>query len=96
MEPQERLDSLLEVVKNTWGEQDSEAEIRGVLRPKGLIDLTVISPKFEGLDGLSRESLFWRAFDAVPRDLLVYMTYCLLLTPEEARRHFSSQSPTPP
>lgn len=95
MEPQERLERLLEVIKETWGEKDSDAEYHGVLRPKGLVDLTVISPKFEGLDGLERESLFWRAFDGVPRDLLVYMTYCLLLTPAEAKRHFANQSPTP-
>jgi hypothetical protein len=90
-----RLERLLEVIKTTWGEKDTDAEYRGVLRPNGLVDLTVISILFEGLNGLERESLFWRVFDTVPRDHLVYMTYCLLLTPQEAKRHFASPPTTP-
>lgn len=89
MTPEERMESLLATVREAWQREDAEAEIKGVLRPNGLIDLMVSSKRFEGLDGLERESLFWRAFDTIPREMMIYLTYSLLLTPEEAERHFA-------
>lgn len=89
MTPTERLESLLATLREAWHTEDAEADFRGVLRPNGLCDITVISKRFEGVSGTEREGLFWRAFDSIPRDMLVYMTYCLLLTPDESEKHFS-------
>ena len=82
---------LEEVVRQGWGERDPDVEVTSVLRDGNKIDMTVISQRFAGLEGRDREASFWPVFDPVPKYDLVYMTYCLLLTPEEAAVGRSSQ-----
>ncbi|HZO91157.1 MAG TPA: hypothetical protein VFB38_22720 [Chthonomonadaceae bacterium] len=85
-----RQERLERIVRERWGARDPEAQVTSVLRPDGKVDMTVVSRLFEGLGGLEREALFWPTFDPVPKSDLIYMTYCLLLTPEEAARHFAA------
>jgi hypothetical protein len=88
------LQSRLEaVVREQWGERDPEVQVSSVLREDGKVDMTVVSRLFEGKDGLEREAFFWPTFAPVPKSDLIYMTYCLLLTPEEAARHFAAPGP---
>jgi hypothetical protein len=82
-----RLEAL---IRARWGEQDPDARIASTLRSDNKIDVTVVSRLFEEKDGLEREAFFWPVFASVPRSDLIYMTYCLLLTPEEAARHFAA------
>ncbi len=85
----EELKTRLEgVVRTGWGERDPEVQVTSVLRADSKIDLTVISELFAGKDGLEREAFFWPVFAPLPRADTIHMTYCLLLTPEEAARHF--------
>ncbi len=88
-ESESRLERLVTIVREEWGARDADAEVRGTLHGDGKADITVISQLFADKDGLEREAFFWPAFESVPKSELIYMTYCLLLTPEEAERHFS-------
>ena len=83
---QQRLERLL---SERWCEQDPDAVVRSSVRPDGKVDITVVSSLFEGRDSREREGIFWPVFDPVPKSELIYMTYCLLLTPEESNRNFS-------
>jgi hypothetical protein len=80
---QGRLENL---VREQWSARDPEARVISRLREGGKIDLTIVSRLFAGQDGLEREALFWPVFASVPKSELIYMTYCLLLTPEEAEK----------
>ena len=75
---------LEEVVRQGWSERDPEVQVTSVLRDGNKIDMTVISQRFADLEGRDREAFFWPVFDPIPKYDLVYMTYCLLLTPAEA------------
>jgi hypothetical protein len=86
---------LEDVVRAGWGERDPEVRVSSTLHPDNKIDLTVVSALFAGRAGLEREAFFWPVFAPVPRPDLIHMTYCLLLTPEEARRHFATPGPPP-
>ncbi|MCW3099217.1 MAG: hypothetical protein JWL77_4835 [Chthonomonadaceae bacterium] len=77
---------LEEVVRQGWQERDPEVRVSSVLRDGNKIDMTVISKLFASLEGRDREAEFWPVFDPIPKYDLIYMTYCLLLTPEEAAR----------
>ena len=77
---------LEEVVRQGWGLRDPNVQVSSVLRDGNKIDMTVISELFSGLEGREREAFFWPVFDPLPKYDLLYMTYCLLLTPEEAAR----------
>ena len=72
------------VVWQGWVERDPAVQITSVLRDGNKIDMTVVSKLFMGLEGREREAAFWPVFDPLPKYDLLYMTYCLLLTPEEA------------
>jgi hypothetical protein len=85
---------LEEVVWQGWRERDPEVQVSSVLRDGNKIDMTVISAQFVGLEGRDREACFWPVFDPVPKYDLVYMTYCLLLTPEEAAQRNPSPGKT--
>ena len=74
------------VVWQGWVERDPAVQITSVLRDGNKIDMTVVSKLFAGLEGRDREAFFWPVFDPIPKYDLLYMTYCLLLTPEEAAR----------
>jgi hypothetical protein len=89
---QVRLEALLRVRLH---ELDHNAEVRSAVRPDGKIDVTVVSRLFEGKDSRDREALFWPVFDPVPKSELIYLTYCLLLTPDEARRDFGEMLSEP-
>jgi hypothetical protein len=92
----ERLRTHLEdVIRAGWSERDPEVQVSGKLRSDNMIDLTVVSVLFVGKSGLEREAFFWPVFAPVPRADLIYMTYCLLLTPDEATRQFSPGTPVP-
>jgi hypothetical protein len=82
---QARLDALIRECLAKW---DPEAIVRSAIRPDGKLDITVVSRRFEGRDSREREADFWPALDLVPKPEMVYLTYCLLLTPEEAERSF--------
>ena len=83
----EQLRAHLEaVIRGGWHARDPEAQVTSVLRADNMIDITVVSELFEDKNGLEREAFFWPVFDPVPKYDLIYMTYCLLLTPEEAAR----------
>lgn len=88
-EAEARLERLIGIVREAWGDRDAEAEVSGTLRRDGKVDLRVVSGLFVGKGGLEREAFFWPAFESVPKSELIYMTYCLLLTPDEALRHFA-------
>jgi len=77
---------LEEVVRQGWKARDPEVQVSSVLRDGNKIDMTVISKQFAGLEWREREAAFWPVFDPVPKYDLLYMTCCLLLTPEEAKR----------
>jgi len=77
---------LEEVVRQGWGNRDPEVQVSSVLRDGNKIDMTVVSKLFAGLEWREREAAFWPVFDPVPKYDLLYMTCCLLLTPEEAGR----------
>jgi len=76
---------LEEVVRQGWQERDPDVQVSSVLRDGNKIDMTVISKRFAGLEWREREAAFWPVFDPVPKYDLLYMTCCLLLTPEEAK-----------
>src|SRR5690349_20050728 len=87
----EALQARLEQrVREQWQREDPELRVSSRLRPDGKIDMTVVSRLFAGKDGLEREAFFWPTFADVPDSELISMTYCLLLTPEEAERHFAA------
>lgn len=95
---EERRSSLERLLRERWSAKDPEVVVSSRLRPDGKVDFTVISRLFEGKDGLEREAFFWPVFDPVPKSELIYLTYCLLLTPDEAARHFAegAKPPSPP
>ncbi|HLJ55639.1 MAG TPA: hypothetical protein VKT77_11420 [Chthonomonadaceae bacterium] len=72
---------------------DPDAAVRAETRPDGKLDLTVISRRFEGKDSREREEEFWPALHSIPKADMVHLTYCLLLTPEEAERSFGPAQP---
>ena len=82
----ERLERL---VRERWGESDPDVEVSTTLREDAKIDMRVVSRLFEGKDGLEREAFFYPVFDPVPKTEMLHMTYCLLLTPQEATRNFA-------
>ncbi len=82
------LESLIRDCVRGW---DPDAEVRSAFRPDQKMDLTVISTRFEGIDSRDREGSFWQALDPVPKSEMVYLTYCLLLTPREAARNFGAE-----
>lgn len=51
-----------------------------------IIDITVVSARFEGLKGLEREELLWHCLYSLPVHDRLRMTGCFLLTPEEAHQ----------
>ena len=75
---------LEEAVRQGWRAHDPDVQVTSVLRDGNKIDMTVISKVFTGLEGRDREARFWPVFSPVPKYDLLYMTCCLLLTPEEA------------
>ena len=88
-EAETRRQRLEATVRDEWGRRDPEGRVASTLRPDGKVDLRVVSTRFKTLDDRDREALFWPVFESVPREDLIYMTYCLLLTPEEEALHFS-------
>ena len=89
---QARLEASMRAAVTEW---DIEAEIRCALRPDGKMDFTVISRRFEGSDDREREAGFWPALDPLPKSDMVYLTFCLLLTPEEAESSFGDAAAMP-
>lgn len=81
-----RLETL---VRENWGPSDKELQVLSILRTDNKIDMRIISPLFEGKDGLEREAFFYPVFAPIPKTEMLHMTYCLLLTPEEAVRVFA-------
>ena len=82
----ERLETL---VRERWGANDPDVQVSTNLRRDNKIDMQVVSRLFEGRDGLEREAFFYPVFDPVPKTEMLHMTYCLLLTPQEAARNFA-------
>ena len=82
----ERLETL---VREEWQKRDPDAEVFSTMRGPNKIDMRVVSHLFEGKDGLEREAFFYPVFETVPKTDMLYMTYCLLLTPQEAARNFA-------
>jgi hypothetical protein len=85
---------LAEQIRDCVAAWDRDSEVQARIRPDGKLDLTVISRRFEGLDSREREAEFWVALDPVPEFEMVFLTYGLLLTPQEAEREFS-EKPVP-
>lgn len=93
-EAAEALQARLEHrIRAYWSAQDPDVQVSSLLHADGRIDLTVVSRLFADKDGLEREAFFWPVFAPVPKSELIQMTYCLLLTPEEAARHFALSGP---
>jgi hypothetical protein len=80
-------------IEKNWNPRDNRAIIRVEPRDDGKLALTVISEAFEGLDSFQREELFWPVMRDLPNDILVQMTYSLLLTPDEAGGYFAEEAP---
>ena len=72
--------------------EDPAATVTSCLRDGCKIDMTIISRRFEGMDDLERSAYFWPMLEEVPRSELVYMTYCLQLTPDEAMELFAEST----
>jgi len=87
----DRRAGLEALLRERLNELDSDAQVRFAIRPDGKVDITVVSVLFEGKDSREREALFWPVFDPVPKSELIHLTYCLLLTPEEARLQFNDR-----
>ena len=83
------LEALIRDCVTGW---DAETVVRCAVRPDGKQDLTIISQRFEGLDSREREAIFWPVLDPVPKPEMIHLTYCLLLTPDEAARSFGVAS----
>ena len=79
------IDRLREGVR-AW---DASTTTRTVILPSGLIDVTVVSSRFQGLNSREREEIFWPALDSIPKPQMIHLTYCLLLSPDEAAESFS-------
>jgi hypothetical protein len=85
-------------IRRVW--QANDPHVRIVCRPRGnagapgMLDVTVVSALFAGQDSEARERLFAPVFADVPRDIQMRMTYCLLLTPDEAAHYFPDDAPT--
>jgi hypothetical protein len=86
----DRGESLTALIRSCAAAWDPQSEVRANARPDGKLDVTVISGRFEGLDSRSREAEFWPALEPVPKSEMIYLTYCLLLTPQEAEHDFGS------
>ena len=80
-------------IRQAWIPRDSRAVVKVEPRDDGKLAVTLISAAFEGLDSFQREELFWPVMRDFPNDILVQMTYSLLLTPEEAGGYFSEEAP---
>lgn len=90
---QVRLETLVREQAAQW---DPDARVTALVRPDGKVDITVVSRLFEGKDSRDREAAFWPVFDPVPKSELIYLTYCLLLTPaEEAAGSFRAAPAAP-
>ena len=88
-----RLESL---ILRELHKEDAQVKVISRLREDQKIDVTVISTLFEGRDGQARESLFWRVFAETPKSELIYMTYALMMTPDEAKQFSAScMNPNP-
>lgn len=85
-----RLEGLIRECVSGW---DEDATVRSAIRPDGKIDVTIVSARFEGMDSREREETFWPVLGPVPKPEMIFCTYCLLLTPAEAERSFSSPKP---
>jgi hypothetical protein len=85
---------LLELIRSCAEAWDASATVRSVVRPDGKLDLIVTSSRFEGMDSREREAEFWLTLDPLPQTEMVYLTYCLLLTPQEAKQEFSERPVT--
>lgn len=84
---------LEDAIRDTWSARDPDVQASSLLRDDDKIDVTVVSRLFEGKDALEREAFFWPSFVSFSRSDLIHMTYCLLLTPGEAERHFARSTP---
>lgn len=81
-----------ERVVDSWHEIDPSGEIQIREHSDGKADLIVVSSLFEDRDSSEREAIFWPALRNLPLDLLVHMTYSLMLTPEEALQFFAEET----
>jgi len=87
----EALRAQLEtLVYQSWSQKDADVQVFSTLRADNKIDMRIISHLFEGKDGLEREALFYPVFAPIAKTEMLHMTYCLLLTPEEAARVFEA------
>ena len=77
------------LVHQSWGQKDADVQVFSTLRVDDKIDMRIISCLFEGKDGLEREAFFYPVFAPIAKTEMLHMTYCLLLTPEEAARVFA-------
>ena len=76
-----------------WRSIDPHSDMRIQYREDGLAEVLVVSELFQDKQSSEREALFWPAVRDLPRDVLVRMTYSLLLTPDEAARYFEGEAP---
>src|SRR5688572_3138661 len=83
----------LRAVSNAWRTIDPAGDSRIRIRDDGLAELIVVSNLFEGKESTEREAVFWPALQELPRDVLMRMTYSLLLTPKEADQYFAGEEP---
>ena len=72
------------VILHAWREQDPGVVIRTRERADGLLDLTVVTRLFEGMEAFEREPLLWSALRDLTRYDAIHLTYSLLLTPSES------------
>lgn len=79
---------VMRLIRDALAPDDPDAQVRATRRPDGLLETTVVTRLFEGLDSLEREALLWPILRALPTDDLLRMTYSLLLTPAEAGELF--------
>jgi len=73
-----------ETIEAAWRPLDPNAQVSTRPRVGGLLDVTVVSRRFESLESEARERLLWETIRHLPADDTLHMTYSLLLTPSEA------------
>jgi hypothetical protein len=73
-----------ETIETAWRPLDPDTQVSTRPRVGGMLDVTVVSSRFESLESEERERLLWETIRNLPPDDALRMTYSLLLTPSEA------------
>lgn len=54
------------------------------------IHVLVVSEAFKGMSAEKRDNMVWPILEKLPKDEMIHISLCLLLTPEEAETPFAT------